>query len=116
MNPILFLVFQVLLSACISILVLWTMRRPLTRTLASLCPDAESAAFWWSYACVMLVIAPLVLVLIVDLVTPGDAMGVGKLRFALLACLCGLLLGLWELGQRIGQFVVLPAAAAKEVV
>ncbi|HNI73548.1 MAG TPA: hypothetical protein PLX65_08480, partial [Accumulibacter sp.] len=72
-----------------------------------ICPDEESAGFWLSYTQVMLVIAPLMLVLLIDLFsrysTPQDS-----LRMALLATLGGLLAGLSLVGSRLGRFIAVP--------
>lgn len=101
------LVLQATISVLCSLLLIVLLRQPLTRTLARLCPDADTAAFWWAYASAMLVGAPLALVLLVNLFAPG-ATAVDQLRGALLTSLCGLLWGMHLLGRRIGAFVTLP--------
>ena len=78
--------------------------------LGRVCPDEQAASFWLSYTKVMLMIAPLLLVLTVDLFThfsnPMDT-----LRLALMAALGGLLIGLRSIGKRLGLFVTLPTQA-----
>lgn len=101
------LVLQATISVLCSLLLIALLRRPLTRTLNRLCPDADAAAFWWAYASAMLVGAPLALVLLVNLFAPG-ATAVDQLRAALLTSLCGLLWGMHLLGRRIGAFVPMP--------
>ena len=102
------LFLQTIISVLCSLLLIALLRLPLTRTLGRLCPDADAAAFWWAYACAMLVGAPLALVLLVNLLAPG-ATAVDQLRGALLTSLCGLLWGMQLLGRRIGAFVTLPS-------
>ena len=79
--------------------------------LGRICPDEQAAAFWLSYTKVMLMIAPLLLVLIVDMFAhfsnPLDT-----LRLALTAALGGLLIGLRSIGKRLGQFVKVPQAGS----
>jgi len=107
MNTYLLLLLELLISVAASLLVLRILANPLIRTLGRICPDEESAGFWLSYTQVMLVIAPLILVLLMDLFsrygTPQDS-----LRLALLATLSGLLAGLHLIGSRLGRFVTLP--------
>ena len=103
---------QLLAAASISIaasgIVLSTLSGPLRSILGRICPDEQAAAFWLSYTRVMLMIAPLLLVLLVDLFShfsnPLDS-----LRLALLAALGGLLIGLRSIGQRLGQFIEVPS-------
>lgn len=104
MNAYLLLLVEALTSIAISLAVLYVLSRPLLDILARICPDEQAAAFWLSYTKLMLMIAPLLLVLAVDLFShfsdPLDS-----LRLALLATLGGLLLGLHAIGKRLGQFV-----------
>lgn len=59
----------------------------------------------------MLMIAPLLLVLTVDMFTDfSDPMD--SLRVALMAALGGLLIGLYSIGKRLGQFVTIPQLPA----
>jgi hypothetical protein len=108
MNTYLLLLLELLLSVIASLSVLAILANPLIRTLARICPDEDSAGFWLRYAQVMLVIAPLILVLLMDLfsryATPHDS-----LRMALLAALGGLLAGLYLIGSRLGEFIQAPA-------
>lgn len=107
MNPHVLVLFKVLMSVAISLAVLRVLARPLIDVLERICPDAQAAGFWLSYTQLMLIIAPALLVLTVDLATrfsdPLDS-----LRVALMAALAGLLLGLQAIGKRIGGFVVMP--------
>ncbi len=109
MSSLLTLALQAATSLLCSLMLIFLLRTPLTRTLNRLCPDADAAAFWWAYATAMLVAAPLALVLMVNLIAPG-ATTVDQLRAALLTSLCGLLWGMHLLGRRIGAFVPLPSA------
>ena len=107
MNAYLLLFVESLTSVAISLAVLYVLSRPLLNILARICPDEQAAAFWLSYTKLMLMLAPLLLVLAVDLFShfsdPLDS-----LRLALLAALGGLLLGLHAIGKRLGQFVRAP--------
>ena len=107
MNAYLLLLLELLISIGASLLVLRILAKPLVKTLERICPDEESAGFWLTYTQVMLVIAPLILVLLMDLFsrygTPLDS-----LRMALLAALGGLLAGLNLLGSRLGRFITVP--------
>lgn len=107
MNAYLLLCVEALTSIAISLAVLYVLSQPLLDILARICPDEQAAAFWLSYTKLMLMIAPLLLVLAVDLFShfsdPLDS-----LRLALLATLGGLLLGLRTIGKRLGQFVQAP--------
>lgn len=72
-----------------------------------ICPDEQAALFWLSYTKVMLMIAPLLLVLMVNMFSHfSDPMD--SLRLALIAALGGLLIGLHSIGRRLGQFVATP--------
>ena len=104
MNPVVLLGAQALVSLAASTAVLAALSRPLAHTLEITCPDRAAAGFWLRYAQTMLVVAPLVLVLAMEFVTPAWPPQ-DKLRFALLASLGGLLLALRAVGKRMGQFV-----------
>lgn len=107
MNANYLLPLELLLSVIMSLAVLHALSGPLVNVLERICPDKPAAIFWLSYTKVMLISAPLVLVMTVDLFThfnnPMDT-----LRLALLAALAGLLIGLHSVGKRLGQFVVPP--------
>lgn len=107
MNAYLLLFLESLTSIFISLSVLYVLSRPLMNILARICPDEQAAAFWLSYTKVMLMIAPLLLVLTVDLFThfsdPLDT-----LRLTLMAALGGMLIGLHAIGKRLAQFVTTP--------
>lgn len=107
MNAHLLLFAEMLISIAVSIAVLLALSRPLVHVLARICPDEQAATFWQSYTKVMLLIAPLLFVLVADMLThfrdPADT-----LRVALIAALGGTLIGLRSIGKRLGQFVALP--------
>lgn len=107
MNAYVQLFAAALVSVVTSFAVLHVLSTPLMRILGRICPDEHAASFWLSYTKVMLVIAPLLLVLVVDTLThftnPLDS-----LRLALVATLGGLLIGLRSIGKRLGQFVKAP--------
>jgi hypothetical protein len=109
-----FLLFaELLMSVAVSIAVLYVLSSPLVNVLARICPDEQAAIFWLSYTKVMLLVAPLLLVLTVDMLThfsnPLDT-----LRLALIAALGGTLIGLRAIGIRLGQFLMPPQPAGSE--
>lgn len=110
MNAYFLLFAETLISVAASLAVLRVLSGPLMNVLSRICPDEQAAAFWQSYTRVMLMIAPLLLVLAVDLFTrfsdPLDT-----LRLALMAALAGLLFGLHAVGRRLGKFVAAPREA-----
>lgn len=112
MNAYVLLLVESLLSLAASLAVLYALSRPLMNVLARICPDEQAASFWLSYTKLMLILAPLLMVLIVDLFThfsnPMDT-----LRLALIAALGGLLACLHSVGKRVGQFVKLPRRAGE---
>lgn len=103
MSAIALLIFKALISLTVSLAVFRMLSGPLENVLVQLCPDAQAADFWVRYTRVMLIIAPLLLVLSVDVLTryasPSDS-----LHFALIAALSGLLIGLYAVGRRLSQF------------
>lgn len=109
MNAYTQLLTALLISLTISLAVLHTLKGPLLNVLRRICPDEQAATFWLSYTQVMLMLAPLLLVLVTDMLAhfsnPLDS-----LRLALMAVLAGLLVGLRSIGKRLGQFVRLPQA------
>lgn len=107
MTPVLMLFAKFLVSMVASLVVLWAICGPLVKVLNRTCPDEHAATFWLTYTKVMLIITPLLLVLIVDLTTHFND-PLDSLRLALIATLGGLLLGLYAIGKRLGQFLVLP--------
>lgn len=110
MNAYVQLFSATFISIAVSFAVLRVLSGPLMNVLARICPDEQAAAFWLSYTKVMLMIAPLLLVLAVDLFAHfSDPLG--NLRLALMAALGGLLIGLRSIGKRLGQFVKAPAPA-----
>jgi len=109
MNAYLLLIVESLISVSVSLAVLYVLSSPLVNSLRRICPDEQAAVFWLNYTRVMLLIAPLLLVLTVDMFArfsnPLD-----NLRLTLMAALCGLLVGLHAIGRRLGKFVVTPPA------
>lgn len=95
------------ISVAVSFAVLRVLSSPLMNILGRICPDEQAAAFWLSYTKVMLMIAPLLLVLMVDLFARfSDPLD--NVRLALMAALGGLLIGLHSIGKRLGRFVKVP--------
>jgi hypothetical protein len=104
MNGLFLLLVESATSITLSLAVLYVLSRPLINVLSRICPDEQAAAFWLSYTKIMLLIAPLLLVLIVDLFTQfSDPMDTW--RFSLILALGGILIGLYMIGERLGQFV-----------
>lgn len=104
MNAYALLVAESLLCVAASLAVLYALSRPLMNVLTRICPDEQAASFWLSYTRIMMLLAPLLMVLTVDLFThfsnPMDT-----LRLALIAALGGLFAGMHAVGKRIGQYV-----------
>jgi hypothetical protein len=110
MDNYLLLLIESLTSIAISLTVLHVLSHPLVNVLGRICPDEHAAAFWLSYTRVMLLIAPLLLVLTFDLFAHfSDPMDTW--RFSLIVALGGVLIGLYMVGKRIGQFVTTPQKA-----
>jgi|GEM_PF-1317700 len=107
MNSYLLLCAECLISIAASLAVLRMLARPLVNVLNRVCPDEQAASFWLSYTQVMLMIAPLILVLLVDMFS-SFSNPIAGLRLALVAALVGLLIGLHAIGKRLGQFVTVP--------
>lgn len=107
MENYLLLLLELLTSIAVSLSVLRVLSLPLMNVLSRVCPDEQAASFWLSYTKLMLLIAPLLLVLTVDLFThfsaPMDAW-----RFSLMMALGGILIGLYMVGERLGRFVISP--------
>lgn len=107
MENYLLLLLESITSIAVSLTVLYVLSRPLMNVLNRVCPDEQAAAFWLSYTKIMLLIAPLLLVLTVDMVSqfsdPMDAW-----RFSLIMALGGILIGLYSVGERLGRFVTTP--------
>jgi hypothetical protein len=112
MNAYFLLCAEFLMSVAVSLAVLHVLARPLVNVLGRLCPDEQAAVFWLSYTKVMLMIAPLLLVLTVDMFAhfsdPLDS-----LRLALMAALVGVLIGLLTIGKRLGKFVATPQSVGE---
>ncbi|MCE1243514.1 hypothetical protein [Oryzomicrobium sp.] len=104
MNAYVQLVATSFISVAVSGAVLRVLSGPLMNVLCRVCPDEQAATFWLSYTKVMLVIAPLLFVLLVDMFTRVGT-PLDSLRFTLMATLGGLLIGLHVIGKRLGQFV-----------
>ncbi len=104
MNPYLLLFAELLISIVASLAVLHILYRPLVNVLDRVCPDEQAASFWLLYTRMMLMLAPLVLVLTVDLIS-NFSNPLDTLRLALVAALVGLLIGLLMIGKRLTQFI-----------
>jgi hypothetical protein len=104
MNAYFPLCVESLISVAVSTAVLYVLSGPLVNVLGRICPDEQAAIFWLSYTKVMLMIAPLLLVLTVDM-SSHFSEPLDSLRLALIAALSGLLIGLYSIGKRLGQFV-----------
>ncbi|TVO67054.1 hypothetical protein [Denitromonas ohlonensis] len=107
MNTYVLLLAEVLISIAMSLAVLHVLSRPLLNVLGRVCPDEQAASFWMSYTQVMLMIAPLLLVLVVDMFSHFSS-PIDSVRLALMAAFAGLLIGLHSIGKRLGQFVRVP--------
>lgn len=114
MSPLTQLLAASILSVSLSLAVLRLLSRPLSQVLARICPDEAAAAFWLSYTQVMLTIAPLLATLAVDGFA-STANPLAAIRLTLMAALVGLLIGLYAVGRRLGQFVRVPGAGAVAV-
>ncbi|HEY6528205.1 MAG TPA: hypothetical protein VIZ65_05885 [Cellvibrionaceae bacterium] len=106
MNTYLFLA-ESILSITISLVVLSVLSRPLADVLSRMCADDRAVQFWVSYTKVMLVIAPWLLVLTVDLFAPVKD-PLDALRLAIMAALAGMLFSLHLLGKRLSDFQAVP--------
>lgn len=109
MNPLVQLLVASLISVFSSLAALRLLSQPLARVLARICPDHDAAAFWLSYTQVMLTIAPLLATLAVDGFATAEH-PLAAIRLTLMAALVGLLVGLFAVGRRLGQFVRVPGA------
>src|SRR5512135_1263929 len=110
MNGLFLLLIESVTSITLSLAVLYVLSRPLINVLSRICPDEHAAAFWLSYTKVMLLIAPLLLVLTVDMFAHfSDPMDTW--RFSLVMALGGILIGLYMVGERLGKFVTPPQKA-----
>jgi drug/metabolite transporter (DMT)-like permease len=107
MENYLLLLLETITSISVSLAVLYALSRPLMNVLNRVCPDEQAATFWLSYTKIMLLIAPLLLVLTMDLFAhfsdPLDSW-----RFALIVALGGILIGLYTVGERLGRYVTTP--------
>jgi len=99
MNATTLLFTEIAISLATSLIVLYLVSGSLKAALLDLCPNQAQAGFWLSYARVMLLIAPLLLVLLIDGVAEGDTLA--ELRTAFIAALAGMLLGLINLGKKM---------------
>jgi len=112
MSSYLLLFIEILITITSSIAVLYVLSVPLKNVLNRICPDEQAAVFWSCYTKIMLIVAPLVLVLIVDMFqhfsNPLD-----NLRLTMIAALSGMLMAVHAVGKRLGQFIALPNSAGK---
>lgn len=107
MNVYVLLLSKLLISALLSLIVLSVLSKPLVAILGRICPEEEGAIFWVSYTKVMLVIAPFLLVLVIDFCTRFTD-PLNGLRVTLISALTGMLIGLHIIGKRVGQFAKAP--------
>lgn len=107
MNAYFLLFAESLISVAVSLSVLHALSRPLLDVLGRICPDEQAAVFWLTYTKVTLMIAPLLLVLTVDMCAHFNN-PIDNLRLALMATLGGLLIGLYSIGERLGRFAATP--------
>lgn len=107
MNPYVLLFAESFICVAASLAVLHVLSRPLVNVLNRVCPDEQAASFWLSYTKVMLMIAPLLLVLMIDMFSHFSN-PIDSFRLALVAALVGLLIGLRSIGKRLGQFITVP--------
>jgi hypothetical protein len=107
MNSFFVLFAELLISVIVSLMALRALSGPLINVLCRICPDEQAATFWVSYTKIMLMLAPLLLVLLADMLT-NFSDPISSLRLALIAALAGLLMGLYSVGKRLGQFVTVP--------
>jgi hypothetical protein len=103
MNTLTMLLTLALLSVLSSTVALKLLAKPLVALLQTLCPNETSTAFWWVYTKVMIIIAPLLLVVMVDSLWHTDDY-TRALRQASIAVLLGLLVAFYVMGKRISQF------------
>jgi hypothetical protein len=98
------------LSGCVAgnLLILKILARPLHGLLCRLCPDETAANFWLAYSRIMLLLAPVLLVLLVNLLAAGVP-AEARLQLGLIASVGGLMLGLHTVGKRLSQFITVPA-------
>lgn len=98
------------LAGCVAgnLLILKLLARPLHGVLCRLCPDETAARFWLAYSRIMLLLAPVLLVLLVNLLAAGVA-AEARLQLGLIASVGGLMLGLHTVGKRLSQFITVPA-------
>ncbi|QTR50988.1 hypothetical protein [Candidatus Thiothrix anitrata] len=100
MDTIALFTLEILISLSLSITVLFVISRPLLNALRDLCVSEKQADFWLSYTRTMLLLAPLLLVLVIDgMYVYTDALD--SIRVTLIAALTGILLGLIIVGKRV---------------
>lgn len=113
MNDTFLLIAESLVSIAASLTVLYVLSGSLVNVLGRICPDEQAAAFWLSYTKVMLIIAPLLFVLTVDMFSQfSDPLD--SLRITLMAALSGLLFGLHLIGKRLGKFETVPQKSGSQ--
>ena len=107
MSDFYLLLLQAVLSVSMSLAVLSVISKPLVNVLCRICPDEQAAAFWLSYAKLMLIISPLLLVLTVEMFSFGRD-PLTSVRLTVIAGLGGLLIGLHTIATRLRLFVIVP--------
>jgi hypothetical protein len=104
MNTIVPLAAGVFLNLLISIAVLASLSMPLRNVLVDLCPTTKQAEFWLNYTRIMLLLAPLLVVLIVDNLFASHNL-LQSLKIASIASLSGLILGLVIVGTKVFESI-----------
>lgn len=94
------LLLAIVVSLCLSAVLVYVLSKPLRRVLDALCTSGEASQFWVSFTAVMLFIAPLVFS-IAALPPEGGLDGVRVMRSTLLATLLGASAALLVVGMRI---------------
>jgi len=99
MSDIQILFIEMVVSLVTSIVILGLIDRSLGSALTDLCPTDRLARFWLTYARIMILTAPMLLVLITARVYGGTLFE--NLRAALIASLTGVIIGMIILGRRM---------------
>ncbi len=99
MSDITILLLEASISIFASIITMLLISKPLKESLLELCPTVELANFWLAYTRTMMLIAPLLLVLLINSTHDGHVFS--DFRSALIATFSGLLLGLIVIGKKM---------------
>ncbi len=113
MDSILLLGAEITLSLVTSLLVLTSISKPLRNILVDLCQTAKQAEFWLYYTRIMLLLAPLLIVLIVDRTVTSNYI-LHSLKVSYIATLLGLILGLIIVGKKVFASIEFNSAQQKQ--